>query len=153
MSDDIMLVSLRLIENYLFEIDFGEFGNFMGDEPEPLGGGEGPNPERMLASAVANCLCASLLFAVRKFKGEPRGLEAKVKGSTTRVDKRLRIEKLQVEITLDAGEEDLPNVARALEQFEDFCVVTQSVRHGIPVEVAVRNAAGELLHSGGEASA
>lgn len=149
MNDDDVLVSLRLVENYLFELDFGEFGNFMGDEPEPLGGGEGPNPERMLASAVANCLCASLLFAVRKFKGEPRALSATVRGSTTRVNKRLRIENFRVEITLDAGDEELPHLERALEQFEDFCVVTQSVRNGIPVEVAVKNAEGATLHHTG----
>lgn len=150
MSDDNVLVSLRLVENYLFELDFGEFGNFMGDEPEPLGKGEGPNPERMLASAVANCLCASLLFAIRKFKGEPKGLSAAVRGSMTRVNKRLRIEKLRVDITLDEGGEDLPSLARALEQFEDFCVVTQSVQQGIPVEVAVKNAAGTVLHNSGK---
>lgn len=147
MSDELM-ASLRLIENYRFELDFGEFGNFIGDEPEPLGRGAGPNPERILASAVANCLCASLLFAVRKFKGEPKDLRATVRGSTTRVNKRLRIEKLQVEIVLDAGGEELPNLARALEQFEDFCVVTQSVRSGIPVEVAVKNTEGVELHVG-----
>lgn len=147
MSDD-LLVSLRLVENYLFEIDFGEFGSFMGDEPAPLGGGEGPNPERLLSAAVANCLCASLIFAVRKFKGEPRDLRATVRGNTTRVNKRLRIEKLQVEIILDAGTEELAHLERALEQFEDFCVVTQSVRSGIPVEVAVKNPQGVELHVG-----
>lgn len=154
MADDNVLASLRLVENYRFEIDFGTFGNLVSDEPEPLGSGEGPNPERLLASAVANCLCASLLFAVRKFKGEPKGLHATVRADMTRVNKRSRIEKLLVEISLDGGGEgDLPHMARALEQFEDFCVVTQSVRSGIPVQVAVKDASGTLLHSGGEAPA
>ena len=36
---------------------------------------------------------------------------------------------------------------RCLGQFEDFCVVTQSVRQGIPVTVEVVDAAGKLVFS------
>jgi hypothetical protein len=31
-------------------------------------------------------------------------------------------------------------------QFEDFCVVTESIRHGIPVSVEVVDAAGRTVH-------
>lgn len=41
------------------------------DEPPPLGGDAGPNPARLLGTAVANCLAASLLFSMRKFKNQP----------------------------------------------------------------------------------
>ncbi len=34
---------------------------------------------------------------------------------------------------------------RILEQFEDFCVVTESVRSGFPVAVTVRDGAGKQL--------
>jgi hypothetical protein len=36
----------------------------------------------------------------------------------------------------------MPHQQRCVEQFEDFCVVTQSVRAGIPVSVRVVDAAG-----------
>ena len=71
MDDSQFTLSLKRIENFLFQIDFGAFGNVLTDEPEPLGGGEGPNPSAMLAAAVANCLSASLLFALRKHKEDP----------------------------------------------------------------------------------
>ena len=58
-------IQVQLIEDYLFKIDFGEFGDVLTDEPPPLGGGEGPNPARLVAAAVGNCLCASLLFSLR----------------------------------------------------------------------------------------
>jgi hypothetical protein len=35
---------------------------------------------------------------------------------------------------------------RCLDLFEDFCVVTASVRQGIPVTVEVVGPAGEVLH-------
>jgi uncharacterized OsmC-like protein len=130
-------VKIKLLENYLFQIDFGEFGNIITDEPEPLGDGEGPNPARMLAASVANCLAASLIFAIRKFKGAPGEVTATVTGETNRVDDRWRIEQLKVSIQLGNQANDIPQLQRALEQFEDFCIVTQSVRAGINVNVEV----------------
>lgn len=62
---------MKLLENYVFEIDFSDFGKIITDEPELLGQGEGPNPSRLLAASVANCLAASLIFVVRKFNGQP----------------------------------------------------------------------------------
>jgi uncharacterized OsmC-like protein len=62
MEEKTFSVKLKLLEKYLFEIDFGEFGKFMTDEPTPLGDGEGPVPSALLAASVANCLAASLLL-------------------------------------------------------------------------------------------
>lgn len=145
MSGSTFRVDLKLLENYLFEIDFGEFGRFMADEPEPLGGGEGPAPSAMLAAAVANCLSASLLFAIRKFKSDPGQVMASVEGRSERLDGRLRIVHLDVQIQLGAAGADLNNLQRVLDIFEDYCVVTQSVRHGIPVAVNVRDVNGVVL--------
>lgn len=136
-------VRMKLLENYLFEVDFGEFGNVMTDEPPPLGDGEGPNPSAMLAASVANCMSASLLFALRKYKNDPGELKASVTGTVERVEKYLRVTQLSVDITLGKQRAQLSDIDKALEQFENFCVVTQSVRHGIPVSVVVRDSEGE----------
>ena len=40
----------------------------------------------------------------------------------------------------------MPHQQRCLEQFEDFCVVTESVRRGIPVAVTVVDAVGKVVH-------
>lgn len=137
MSGKAFEVKLKLLENYLFQIDFGEFGNILTDEPEPLGDGEGPNPMRMLAASVANCLAASLMFAIRKFKEEPGEVTATVTGEPVRVDGRWRVEHMQVSIHLGNEAGDIEHLQRAIDQFEDFCVVTQSVREGIEVDVSV----------------
>lgn len=138
-------VKLRLLENYVFELDFGDFGNIVADEPEPLGQGEGPNPARLLAASVANCLCASLLFALRKFNDNPSGLTATVSGTPERQDGRWRIAHLQVRVQLADAAIDLPHLDKALAQFEDFCVVTQSVRQGIAVDIEVVDGQGKRL--------
>lgn len=137
--------TLRLLEKYRFELDFGEFGQLETDEPSPLGDGDGPNPARLLAASVANCLAASLIFAIRKFREEPGAVSAKVQASIDRVEKFWRVVNIRVELTLGNRAENIPHLQRALAQFEDFCVVTQSVRHGIPVEVTVHDAEGKVL--------
>lgn len=141
-------VELRLLDGYKFEIDFGEAGQLFSDETPPLGEGTGPNPSRLLAAAVANCLAASLLFAVRKFKEDPGQVKAVVHGELERQDGRWRIGKLQVELQLGHNAVEIPHLERALSQFENFCVVTQSVRQGIEVSVQVRDSDGQLVHQG-----
>ncbi len=134
-------VKLELLEGYAFKIDFGDFGDVITDEPPPLGKGEGPNPSRMVAAAVANCLCASLLFALRKKKDQPTGIRAEVEGQLERQDGRWRIGGLAVSIYVDNAD-SLEHLPAVLGQFEDFCVVTQSIRQGIPVSVKVMDTDG-----------
>jgi organic hydroperoxide reductase OsmC/OhrA len=50
----------------------------------------------------------------------------------------MRIGKIEVEIDPQIKEVDKQQAQRCLELFEDFCVVTQSVREGIDVSVAVK---------------
>lgn len=136
-------IELDEVEDYRFRVDFGASELFV-DEPVPLGNGSGPNASRLLAAAVGNCLSASLIFCLRKFKNEVNGLKTKVHVTPARNEKgRLRIGRIAVEIRLASQYEHLD---RCLAQFEDFCVVTASVRAGIPVEVRVIDIDGNLLH-------
>ena len=137
-------IKLELLENYIFKVDFGDFGDIITDEAPPLGQGEGPNPSRMLAAAVGNCLCASLLFALRKHKDNPGAVSAEVNGSLERQEGRWRIGNIQVRLQVDNAEA-LEHLPKALEQFEAFCIVTQSVRQGIPVQVEVVDQNGKVL--------
>ncbi|MEE2733081.1 MAG: OsmC family protein [Pseudomonadota bacterium] len=138
-------ISLELVEDYLFKIDFGDFGDVLTDEPPPLGSGEGPNPSRLVAAAVGNCLCASLLFALRKHNDSPGQIRATVQGELERQDGRWRIGKLDVVMQVE-NPNSLPNLPQALATFEDFCVVTQSIRSGIPVQVTVQDTQGNALN-------
>lgn len=150
MDDSQFTISLKRIENFLFQIDFGAFGNVLTDEPEPLGGGEGPNPSAMLAAAVANCLSASLLFALRKHKDDPGELTATVTGKVERVDRFRRVTGFDVQIRLGVPQESLPGLEKAVAVFENFCTVTQSVRHGVPVTVEILDSAGTSVHRSSE---
>lgn len=108
------------------------------DEPPPLGEGVGPNPARLLAMAVASCLSASALFCLRKARIEVHGLRTRARTTVGRNEEgRLRIEEMRVEVRPEVDRADLPRMDRCLELFEDFCIVTQSVRRGLRVTVRV----------------
>ena len=146
MSDKTFTVNLKLLENYLFQIDFGEFGNLLSDEPEPLGGGEGPSPAGLLVASVANCLSASLLYALRRHKEDPGELTATITGRFGRVEKFLRVTDFDVQIRLGTTKDALPSLEGAVAQFENYCTVTQSVRRGIEVNIEIIDSAGALVH-------
>ena len=128
-------------EGFVFKVDFGLDGvePLVMDEPEPLGGGSGPNASRVLAATVGNCLCASLLFCLQKSKVDVSGLRATVDGVTARDEEgRWRIREMNVEISPEVSEGSRKKLGRCVEIFEGFCVVSQSIERGIPINVRVR---------------
>ncbi|MFP3949169.1 MAG: OsmC family protein [Gemmatimonadota bacterium] len=141
-SDDLRFeVEVKQDRDFRFTVDFGLEGVDVlhTDEPEPLGEGEGPNPARLLAAAVGNCLAASLHFCLRKKKVNPEGIRAEVTGTMTRTARgRLRIGQLDVVLRVDGPTGAESALEFCLDRFEDFCVVTESVRTGIDVMVEVR---------------
>ncbi len=142
-------VRLTQEENYQFRVTFDSptMDSILVDEPAPLGKNEGPNAARLVAAAVANCLSASLLFAVRKFKQEPGMLAAEAVTRIARNEQgRIRIAGIDVAIQLGGLAGNIEHLERSLAQFEDFCLVTQSIRQGIPVHVEVKDAAGLVVY-------
>lgn len=130
--------------DYQFLVDFGaSIPALQTDEPEPLGSGTGPSPSELLLAGVANCLTASLLFALRKFKQDAGGVRAT---ATARIDRnqenRLRVQEISVAISLGKLGSEIEHLERILSQFEAFCTVSQSVQQGIPLVITVEDGAG-----------
>jgi organic hydroperoxide reductase OsmC/OhrA len=152
---NIITLTLTQESDYSFRVAFDDSAlpDLITDESPPLGDGAGPDPSRLLAAAVGNCLSSSLLFALRKFKNAPGTIVTRVRAESARNEHgRLRIVRIATEIQLPQAATDYAQMERILAQFEDFCIVTQSVRAGVPVEVSVRDATGAVLH-GSAASA
>jgi organic hydroperoxide reductase OsmC/OhrA len=141
MSDDATTsFSLTLNTGYAFTVDFGDAGipPMTIDETPPLGHNEGPNPSRLLAAAIAGCLGASLLFCLRKARVDVPAMRTDVQVTNGRNEKgRLRVQKVAVRLAPSVPVEQQERMARCLELFEDFCVVTAAVRDGIEIDVTV----------------
>ena len=140
---------LEQIEGFEFKLkfDWDNLPDLVLDEPPPLGGRAGPNPSRLLAAAAANCLSASLLFCVAKHEPPAGAMRTAVTCRMVRNDKqRLRVGGMDVRIEVDGPLAEAVRFKRCLDLFEDFCVVTASIRDGIPVAVEVCDPAGNVLH-------
>lgn len=146
MADD-PRIRIKQIDKYRFEVDFGALHpGLLVDEAVPIGEGAGPFPEQILVAGVTNCLCASLMFASSKFAQDVQGIEAEATCQVERnAEGRLRIAGIAVEIGIGAAEEAVPRIDKVLAQFERFCTVSESVKAGIPVTVAVRDGTGKRL--------
>ena len=147
MSDSPIHVQLKQKQDYQFDIHFGgDVPVVMGDEPAPLGAGQGPSPVQLLAAAVGNCLSDSLLFALRKFKQAPEPITCDVHAQVGRnAEGRLRVLEIRAVLTLGVPASALEHLERVLSTFEGYCTVTQSVGQGIAVVVEVVDALGQRL--------
>ncbi len=142
-------IHLEHLQDYEYKVrfDWDQVADLLVDEPPPLGGQAGPNASRLLAAATANCLSASLMFCVSKNEVPPESMQTSVTCRLVRNEKkRLRIGGMQVRIQVSGELEQAARMKRCLDLFEDFCVVTASIREGIPVAVEVVDAGGEVMH-------
>jgi hypothetical protein len=129
-------ITLQQEQDFDFRVtfDWPDNPDLLLDEPEPLGKRHGPNAARLVAAAVGNCL-------------SPGPLRASVTGQLARNEHgRYRIDGFGVRIELAEDSSALQHLDRCMAQFEDFCVVTESIRKGIPVSVKVVDAAGRTVH-------
>jgi len=131
-------VHVEPLGGYEFKVKFcrEELPEIIMDEPRPLGKGEHPNAGLLLAAAVGNCLCASLTYCLSRSRAQVKGVSADVFTTLGRNENgRLRITSIRIQLYPDL--DDPKKLERCHDIFEDFCIVTQSVREGIPVQVEV----------------
>jgi uncharacterized OsmC-like protein len=136
-------VTVRLSHGFEFIAEFDDVPDappLLLDEPKPLSGNRAPNAAALLGAAVGNCLAASLTFCLRRARVDVEGLTARVTTHVSRNERgRHRITGIDVELDPVFGENT--RIAGCEGLFEDFCTVTASVKHGIPVHVSLKSQA------------
>ena len=141
MSENSFVTKLQLIDGYKFNVKFDVdyIPNVIIDETKPEGEGSGPNPPRLLVTAVGHCMSTSLIYCLKKARITIAQLETTVKTNLFRNEKgRLRIRSIDIQIYLEVNEKDKKRLPRCLTIFEDYCTVTQSIRKGIEVNVNIK---------------
>jgi uncharacterized OsmC-like protein len=135
-------IKLEQVKDYAFQVTFDKegFHPLTMDEPKPLGSETGPNAARILSSSVGHCLSASLLFCLQKSRIPMRHVATKVQTTLARNEAgRWRVSGIAVDINAQpTNEQDRERMKRCLDIFEDFCIVTQSVRKGINIQTTVQ---------------
>jgi uncharacterized OsmC-like protein len=132
-------IQVEQLDGYEFRARFDkeQYETLLLDEPKPLGRDVAPNAVRIIAAAVGNCLAASLVFCAQRAGARVEGVVSRVHVELVRNERRrLRIGRIDVKLEPRVSGE-LAGLEKCLDSFEDFCVVTQSVREGLNVNVSV----------------
>lgn len=147
MNGEVISISVVQQQDFQFRNHFGEaVPDLMTDEPPPLGDGTGPSPQQLLLAAVANCLSASLTFALRKFKQQAKPLQTEASCLIDRNEAgRLRVMSIDVTLRLGQPAVAIEHLDRILGSFQEYCTVSQSVGQGIPIRVQVQDMDGQRL--------
>jgi len=97
----------------------------------------GPNPARLLALAVLGCLSSSLVFCIGKKNLSLDDFEAEAEIVMARNEKNFwRVKEINIKLIPITDNEDIIKRIKQCEKFfEDYCIITQSVRDGIKVNV------------------
>jgi uncharacterized OsmC-like protein len=134
-------VTIRLARGYEFVAEFPDTPgapSILFDEPEPIGGSRAPNAVAVLGAAIGNCLAASLTFCLRRARFDVQDMTAEVTTHVARNEKgRYRVQEVEVDLQPTVGR-TAQALGRCGDLFEDFCIVTASVQHGIPVKVRLK---------------
>lgn len=135
------IAHVQLVDGYRFTATFPDVPGadlITLDEAAPLGTGAGPTPAGLLAAAIGGCLSASLTLCLNKAHLEPDAVNTHATARMARNESgRLRIEGIDVELTPCFSTADHGRFDRCQALYEDFCIVTESVRRGIPVNVRI----------------
>lgn len=151
-EQNVFTTKLDRVKDYQFKVEFDLPGmpELLTDEPQPLGKNTGPNPSRLLSAAVGNCLSSSLVFCLNKGRISVDDVKTSVETVMRRNEKgRWRIAPLNVKLRPVIREDDVVRSKRCLQLFQDFCIVTESVRKGIEVNVDVEMGSSDSAHASG----
>ncbi len=142
MSEEIkkVNVNITLEEEMIFKCELGDIkveecyiDDTNKDEVNMLG----PNPSRLVGLAVLGCLSSSFIFCLKKRDFTLDNLKAEAEVIIGRNEKGFwRVKKINVNIDVKIDDPETRKRAdQCRKMFEQYCLVTQSIRKGIDVEL------------------
>ena len=125
---------------FTVSFDLPTIPSLKADELPPQGSGDGVNATRLLGAAVGNCLSSSLAFCLSRSKIELKNMRTEVEIKNARNEHgRLRVKQMKVDLYPELKSSGNSERSKKCQEiFEDYCIVTESVRKGIPVEVNIK---------------
>ena len=99
----------------------------------------GPNPPRLLVSAIMACLSSSFAYCLKRARVPLKAMKAKAIITIKRNEAGfLRVAQIDVELMPEIEiQSGIPRMERCIETFHNYCTVTESVRQGIPVNIKI----------------
>ena len=134
-------VELKHREGCMFDARFRtKEGDLLMREPFGIGIDYGPEAVTLFTMSAAYCMAASLNYYLAKARVLPTTLRAKGHVEMRLTDEHYRrIKCLDIDIRIEVAEKEHKRLERALSRFNDFCIITESIRGSFPVRVQVEH--------------
>lgn len=133
-------VSLKQEEEMIYKCNLGEIKMdtlYIDEKHDKNSERIGPSPVKLLALSVLGCLAASFSFCLNKKEFSLSDLLGHAEVTIARNDKHLwRVKKIDVRISPKI---DTPELRKRADQcakfFEQYCIISESLRNGIEVNL------------------
>jgi len=139
-----MKIELDWTGNIGFTAKTRQFEGLAIDEPEEFHGDDrGPSSVEYLGIAIGGCLGTSFSYCLQKMEVPIRAMNISIDVDLHHVDvdetSVLRVTGIaaEIDVTLE-NDDDSELLDLCTESFKKYCVVTQSVIAGIPVDVQIK---------------
>ncbi|MHA1372577.1 MAG: OsmC family protein [Promethearchaeota archaeon] len=142
-----MKIHLKWIGNIGFNASTRQFNEILIDEPAEFHGDDrGPSSVEYLGISIGGCIGTSFAYCLKRMELNVDEFDVDVDVKMTHVESEegnpLRIVKINVNINVKLldGDDDEDLLNLCIKSVKKYCVVTQSIMRGIPVEISVNKA-------------
>ena len=136
-----MKITLKYSEKQHFVASAREFTDIYIDEPESFHGeNKGPSPVEYFLIGVGGCMGSTFTYCLQKQDIEIESLEIVVDGHLKHAGSKMSLQlvKIDAEILLTVKNGESPDkIEHCLKTFREYCIVSNSLTHGIPIEIKV----------------
>ena len=142
-------VELKHKKDCMFDARFRtKEGDLLMPAPTPIGIGYGPEAVTLLNMSTTYCMTASLNYYLAKARVVPSTLRAKGHVEMRLTEEQFRrVKSMEIDIRIEVAKKEQKRLMRALERFNHFCIITESIKGSFPITIRVHHQWGvhELL--------
>ena len=136
-----MKVTLKYSEKQHFTASARHFHGIHVDEPESFHGTDvGPSPVEYFLIGIGGCLGSTFKYCLQKQDVEIDLLEVVVDGQLKHAGPKMSLKLVYIEAELfitAKNEESSDKIEQCIKNFRDYCIVTNSITQGVPIDVKV----------------
>lgn len=134
---------MKVVLNYTKDLHFKAFvRNFKDlniDEPASFHGTNlGPSAVEYLLIGIGGCLGTTFIYCLQKRNIELESFEVEVDGKLTHTGPKMHLRLVNIIVNLKykpKEETSAVEIEECVEEFKEFCIVTNSIANGMPIDV------------------
>ncbi|NVM19179.1 MAG: OsmC family protein [Candidatus Lokiarchaeota archaeon] len=134
-----MKVFLDYTKDLLFKASVRDFKDFNVDEPASFHGTDlGPSAVEYLLIGIGGCLGTTFIYCLQKNNIELATFEVVVDGTLSHTGPKMLLRLANIDVDLKFTPKEVNSdeeINRCIKEFSEYCVVTNSIANGLPINV------------------